>query len=74
MEYQAIKFNDIVEYCKANNQVEWLKKTVTDFEADKGRKITFIELKKEFATKFMPEIAPKAKEKKPSMYDIIASL
>ena len=37
------------------------------------RPISFIEIKKAFAEKFMPEIAP-AKAKKPSMYDLIASL
>jgi hypothetical protein len=38
------------------------------------RKITFIQIKTDFVNKFMPEIAPKAKAKKASMYDIIAAL
>jgi hypothetical protein len=37
------------------------------------RKITFIQLKKAFVEKFMPDIMPKSK-KKESMYDIIAAL
>lgn len=37
------------------------------------KSITFIQLKKKFAEKFMPEILPKA-EKKETMYDIIAAL
>jgi hypothetical protein len=80
MNYKKMNFNDIVEWCKANNQVEWLKQTVGKtvvYEKDgmeMARTITFIEIKKEFAAKFMPEILPVAKEKKPSMFDIIAGL
>ena len=39
----------------------------------KKTKISFVELKNAFCEEFMPEIAPK-KEKKASMYDIIAAL
>jgi hypothetical protein len=77
MNYQNMKLEDIINWCKENKQVAWLKATaaITYPTEDGGsRKITFIELKKEFAEKFMPEIMPKAKEKKPSMYDIIAAL
>ena len=49
--------------------------------ADKSKKaktemrpISFIQLKKEFALKFMPEIMPKAKAAAPTMYDLIAAL
>jgi hypothetical protein len=38
------------------------------------RDITFFEIKKNFATMFMPEILPVAKAKKPTMKDIIANL
>ena len=38
------------------------------------RKITFIQIKKDFVEKFMPEIAPKAKAKEPTMYEKIAAL
>lgn len=38
------------------------------------RPITFVQIKSEFATKFMPEIAPKAKGKKKTMYELIAEL
>lgn len=33
------------------------------------RPITFIEVRTAFVEKFMPEFAPKKKEKKPTMYD-----
>ena len=38
------------------------------------RKISFIEIKTKFVEKFMPEIAPKKKEEKPTFYDRIAAL
>lgn len=73
MDYKKMTFNDIVDWCKANNQVEWLKEEVEKKVGE--RAITFIEIKKEFAAKFMPEILPVAKkEKKPTMKDIVAAL
>ena len=81
--YQEIQLIDIINWCKANDQVAWLKETaekeypVKDKETGEEvgkRKITFIELKLAFVREFMPAFAPKAKEKKPSMYDLIASL
>ena len=81
--YQEIQLIDIINWCKANDQVAWLKEAVeteypvkdkeTGEEVGK-RKITFIELKLAFVRKFMPNVAPEKKEKKPSMYDLIASL
>ena len=38
------------------------------------RPISFVQLKIEFVNKFMPEIAPKKKEKEPNMYQRIALL
>lgn len=78
LDYMKMDIDTIIAWCKEHNQVEWLKaaaakKVVT---ADgKERNITFIELKREFALKFVPEIVPVAKkEKKPSMFDKIAAL
>lgn len=77
MNYKDMKIEDIIEWCKANKQVDWLKdtaaKTFTTKEG-KTRNITFIELKLAFVKEFMPEIAPKAKPKKPSMFELIAKL
>lgn len=99
--YQQIKIEHIIEWCKENKQVEWLKataaqkteckvyprKTITNEEgkkvsvADKSqpytikeRPISFINIKLAFCEKFMPELIPEAKEKKASMYEIIAAL
>jgi hypothetical protein len=38
------------------------------------RPITFIQIKTDFVNQFMPEIAPKKKEAKPTMYELIAAL
>lgn len=101
MSYEKIDINFIINWCKENNQVSWLKATAsqqtdykvyprikvkdengkTKWKADKTqaptiekRPISFIQLKKEFVYKFMPELAPKAKEKAPTMYELIANL
>ena len=77
MNYQTMKIDDIISWCKENEQTAWLKKEATKTyptSNGKKRKVTFIELKKAFAEKFMPEILPVAKEKKPTMFDKIAAL
>lgn len=96
MDFKTMKIDDIINWCVANNQVEWLKaeaqkkttrkvypkitqdgKKVTDKTQTPTiieQPITFIEIKKDFVDKFMPEIAPKAKEAKPTMYEKIAAL
>lgn len=76
MNYQTMKIEDIIEWCKANNQVAWLKETAgKTYSTENGeRRISFIELKLEFVKKFMPELAPKSQGKKATMYDIIAAL
>lgn len=97
MDYKKMDINDIIDWCKEHDEVEWLKATaakkveckvypkvknaegklVTDKSAKpkvEKRPITFIQIKIAFCEKFMPEIMPKKKDKKPSMYDLIASL
>lgn len=101
MDFLTMNIDDIIKWCTANNQVEWLKATAnstTSYKAyprikvkttegkiiskvDKTQQpeikqhpITFIELKTKFVEKFMPELAPKAKDKKPSFHDKIKNL
>lgn len=77
MNYKDMKIEDIIEYCKKHDAVDWLKEAAAktyETKDGKERRISFIELKLEFVKKFMPEIAPKAQAKKPSMYDLIAKL
>jgi hypothetical protein len=64
--------DDIIDWCEENGKTDWLK-TFASTEK-KGKKPTYFQIKKAFATKFMPEILPVAKEKKPTMYDRIAAL
>ena len=71
LNYQKMTIGDIKEWCKANNQVEWLKDYALTPNAD-GKKPTFFSIKKAFCKKFMPEIMPK--KKKGSMYDDIANM
>lgn len=84
MNYKKMSFDDILNWCKENNQTEWLKQTVNakmvepDVIAEDGspviRDITYIEIKLRFAQKFMPEILPIKKEKKPTMKDRLKDL
>lgn len=96
MDYKSITLDFIIEWCQANNQVDWLKATAEKKTpckvyprvkkdgksvADKSqepkevmRPISFIQIKTEFVNTFMPEIAPKKKDAKPSMYDRIKAL
>ena len=67
LDYKKMNLDDIIKWCAANEQIDWLK-------AQGAAKKTFIEIKVAFAKKFMPEIMPVAKPKKPSMYDIIDAL
>ena len=67
MDYKNMNIDDIILWCKENNQVEWLK-------AEAKRKPSFFVLKKKFVEKFMPEIKPTKKEKAPTMWETIANL
>lgn len=72
LNYKTLNRYDIIEWCKENNQVEWLKKEAA--KKISGKPITFIQLKVNFAKKFMPEIMPKAKTKAPTFYEEIEAL
>lgn len=101
--FNDITIEDIIEYCKANKQVDWLKEIASkkiivkrhteriqkmsaktgklEWFVDKSSpvveeetNITFVQIKRAFCEKFMPEIMPKAKPKKPTMFDLINAL
>ena len=77
MDYKKMTLDDIIAWCKANSQVDWLKSTAKKtFPTEDGgtRKITFIEIKRAFCEVFMPEIMPKAEPKQPTMWDRINAL
>ena len=74
-----ITIDVIIAYCQEKKEVDWLKACASEEVApDKRgriRKKSFIEIRKEFVVKFMPEFAPKYDHNnKPTMYDKIAAL
>lgn len=73
LNYKTMNIDDIIDWCEANSQTEWLKKVALK-EDRNGKKPNFFSIKKAFCEKFMPEIIPTAKPKAKNMYDRIASL
>lgn len=77
---KEITFDFILEYVKGQgpDAIQWLKdlknKPVPPDKNGRERKMSFIELRKEFAIKFCPTLAPKPKEKKPTMWEQIDAL
>lgn len=67
LDYKRMNLDDIINWCQANDEVVWLKN-------QNKLSPTFIQLKVAFAKKFMPEIMPKAKPKKPTMSERIEAL
>lgn len=75
-----ICFEYIANFCKAKGADDkaWLKNVgssmVFSEAKQKETRISFIGIRKAFVQKYFPNLAPQAKEKKPTMYDIIDSL
>lgn len=63
---------------KGAKEIEWLNQLIdTPVAPNKNgreRRISFMEIRKEFTLRYMPDLAPKAQDKKPSMYDRIKAL
>ena len=110
LNFKTMNIQDIVDWCKANNEVDWLKaeaakKVVTERYTQRKQKvdkdgnpilnkagnpiwvvdktspkekvsqpISFVQLKYDFCRQFMPDIIPVAKDKEPTMFEIIAAL
>ena len=77
---KEIKFPYIMEYVKEQGQddIQWLvdlmKRDVPPDKNGKERTISFIEIRKEFVLKYMPELMPEPKPKKLTMQDYIKEL
>ena len=75
-----IDFAFILEYVKEQgpDAIQWLKdlknKPVKPDKNGRERKISFIEIRKEFVIKYFPQWAPKPKEKKLTMWEQIDAL
>jgi intein-encoded DNA endonuclease-like protein len=88
MDFKTMSIDDIIAWCKANDQVEWLKAEAAKtfpikfkdedgniyVDEKKRRKISHFEIKKDFCKMFMPDIMPKKKPKAKTMWDKIAEL
>lgn len=84
-EERSLTLNDItLDYIlsyveeKGEKEIEWLNQLIdTPVPPNKKgryRRISFMEIRKEFALRFLPEIAPKPQEKKPTMYERIKAM
>ena len=77
---KEITFEYIIEYVKDKGpeDIQWLKdlknKPVPPDKNGRVRKMSFIELRKEFVIRYFPKLAPTPKEKKPSMWEQIDAL
>jgi len=77
---KAINLDYVIEYVQNEGKwaIEWLKelanKEMPPNKKGKPRKITFIEIRQEFVKRYMPELLPKPREPKPTMFDKIAKL
>ena len=77
MDYKTMTIDNIIDWCKDNGKVAWLKAKAAETYTDKNgkvSKITYFQIKKDFCETFMPEILPEKKEVKASMFDKIAAL
>jgi len=75
-----LTFPFIEEYVtqKGKADIDWLisvfNKEVPPDKRGKSRRISFIEIRKEFILKYMPELMPERKPKEPTMYERMKAL
>ena len=84
VDYLNASLSDIIADAKANDRVDELKayglgtvaakKVVNDEEVKYRRKRTFLEIKRHYFGLYYPEMLPKAKPKKQTMYDLLEEL
>ena len=77
---KELTYDYIEEYvaAKGKDDIEWLvshldKEVKPDKKGNK-RRISFIELRKEFILKYIPELMPEKKPKEPTMYERMEAL
>lgn len=79
-EVKEITFDYIIEYVKGEGKADiaWLKdlanQQVVDKKSGATRNISFVEVRNEFARKYLPEIVRPPKEVKPTMKERLAKL
>lgn len=67
LDYKTCKGEDIMNWCVAHHQVDWLQNVATYNQ-------NFFSLRKVFFETYMPEAIPAAKPKKKTLWDKIAEL
>ena len=77
--YKQITLSDIINgtQSKGAEATEMLKQLVVSTSVDKNgneRPLSFIQIRKAYYEKYYPQYLPKAKEKAPSMKDLILAL
>jgi hypothetical protein len=80
LEVKEISFDYIIDYVKEKGKADiaWLKDLADQQVADKKsgakRNISFVEIRNEFARKYLPEIVRPPKQTKPTMKERLAKL
>jgi hypothetical protein len=81
VDYKKCQFADILEDAKAHKRTSALKKYGLGMvEAQKAdgstyeRKKTYLEIRKWYYEEYYPELLPEAKQKEPTIYDLLAEL
>ena len=75
--YKDMKFTDILNWCVLNGEKAWLAAKLDETRPGKEgepRAISFIEVKRDFCSKFFPEKLPVAKPKAKSMKELLAEV
>ena len=79
MDYMNITITDLINDAKArdNEAVEFLKQLVNTRKANRygeDRPLSFIAIKRAYMNKYYPESIPQAKEKAPTMKELIMAM
>lgn len=73
VDFKKCALDDIIEDAKENDRVADLK-AMANKKGSNGKKISFIELKRAYYSKFYKKMIPVAKPKEPSMWEKIEAL
>lgn len=73
VDFMKCNLDDIIEDAKENDRVAELK-AMANKKGSTGKKVSFIELKRAYYSKFYKKMIPVAKPKEPTMWEKIGSL
>lgn len=82
--YRGLTFEQVIEWCQENNQIEWLKAECERMVPVEGltkkgkprkpRKISMLEVMKNFVETFRKDLIPEEKPKKDTFRDKVRNL